>query len=627
MRAAHALTVLFWLQALLMTIGLMQRVRLWRAGKPAAASWLNIAAAPKRYFVDLHRVVARDSEIATAHIAAAGGAVLVLLLIAANYGLALYSLAFDRALVIAAAIMLFGAWLMWRRRRRPPSRLSRGPWMRLPLMLAAVASGTILLALTAHAATIMASLIATLALALICIGCGEALLGVGAGGPMKHALTGFLHLAFHPRPERFRGSGATALRPIDLQRAPFGAGKPSDFDWNRLLSFDACVECGKCEAACPAFAAGQPLNPKKLIQDLVVGFTGGSDARYAGQATPGLPVGNHSGAPERAILPGLIDERTLWSCTTCRACVEECPMLIEHVDAIVDLRRHRTLMLGELPEPAAACLEQLRTTETQGGYPLAARYDWATDLGLRTLHPGEATEYLLICGEGAYEPRYQKTLRALVGLLNAARVDFAILGALERDCGDTARRLGDEAGFSELAKRNIATLARFNFKHILTADPHALHCLRNEYPALGGHYNVVHHSELLDRLLNAGRLATSPRPATARITYHDPCYLGRYNGEYDAPRRLLQSLGIVVEEMSRSRRTSRCCGGGGGAPLSDIPGARRIPDMRVDDARSIGAEVIAVACPGCASMLQGVVAPRPEIVDIAELVAERLSSP
>ena len=363
------------------------------------------------------------------------------------------------------------------------------------------------------------------------------------------------------------------------------------------------------------------MNPKKLVQDLVAGFSSASDAGYTGSPYPGMAVGQHSGTPASPVVPGLIAPETIWSCTTCRACVEECPMLIEHVDAIVGVRSHQTLALGNVPPQAAVALENLRNTETVGGYARSVRYDWAIDLDIRQLQPGESVEYLLIAGEGAYDLRYQRTLRALVKVLKAAKVDFAILGEAERDCGDTARRLGDEATFRDLAKRNIETLARYHFRHILTADPHALHCLRNEYPAAGGHFDVVHHTRLLADLTASNRLKLKSSTRHPQITYHDPCYLGRYNGETDAPRAVLRALGMQPREMERSGKRGRCCGGGGGAPLTDIPGKRRIPDIRIEDARAVGAEVVAVACPGCTAMLEGVVAPRPEVLDIAELVA------
>lgn len=616
------LTVSFWASVALLLLGLAQRARLWSNGRPAKVSVANLFAIPKRYFVDLHHVVAREPFIARTHIAIAGGAVLAVLVIGINYGFALYWPLLDRVLLAASALMLVGSALVAWRRRAPPARLSRGPWMRLPFTLAAFALGAGLAAWYAPAG---GQLPAFIVIALLLVGSAELALGIGLGGPMKHAVAGLLNLAFHPRQERFAGKRSTNLRLLDLDKGDFGVAKPADFAWNRLLQFDACVQCGKCEAACPALAAGQPLNPKKLIQDMVVGLASKSDASYAGTPYPGKPVGKHSGAPHIPIIPALVDADTVWSCTTCRACVQECPMLIEHVDAVVDLRREQALVQGAVPGKGAQALENLRHTETVGGYPKAVRYHWAIDLNVPTLVAGQKTDWLLIAGEGAFDMRYQRALRAMVKVLKHAGVDFAVLGEAEIDSGDLARRLGDEATFQKLAKDNIAMLGKLSFKHIVTPDPHVFHCLKNEYPALGGKYDVWHHSGLFAQLFKDKRIRLKDMPANdAPLTYHDPCYLGRYNGEIEAPREVLRALGISIREMERSRERGRCCGGGGGAPFTDIPGTTRIPDIRIADARTIGAETVAVACPNCTAMLEGVVGPRPEIMELAELVAQRL---
>ena len=622
MAVAPAITALFWLAAMSLGIGLARRVKLWRAGRAAPVVWSGLLAIPKRYFVDLHHIVARDPYIAKTHMATAGGAIAAIALVALNYGLALYWRSLDWAIVLAAIVMLAGTIFVWLRRRVPLSRLSRGAWSRVPFTLAAFAAGlSLLVVLSPETAS---AGIATIALLLLLAGSAELALAIGLGGPMKHAIAGLLHLAFHPRPERFAGMRSTALKPLALESGDFGVTKPADFMWNQLLGFDACVQCGKCEAACPAFAASQPLNPKKLIQDLVAGLSSSSDTDYAGSPYPGIAVGDNRGSPQEPIVPQLIEPQTLWSCTTCRACVEECPMLIEHVDAIIDMRRGLNLTRGDAPGKAAETLANLRETETQGGHDSAARYNWAIDLDVQTAEPGKSVDLLLFAGEGAFDMRYQRTLRALVKSLKAAKADFAVLGPRERDTGDTARRLGDEATFQVLAKRNIETLAALSFKRIVTPDPHVLHSLRNEYPAFGGRYTVVHHTALLAEYVSQGKLRLGTSPDARRLTYHDPCYLGRYNGETEAPRQLLRALGFEIREMQRSGRAGRCCGGGGGAPLTDIPGKRRIPDIRMGDAREVGAQVVAVACPQCTSMLEGVAGERPEVLDIAELVAAAL---
>ncbi|WP_288502798.1 dimethylglycine demethylation protein DgcB, partial [uncultured Pseudomonas sp.] len=456
-------------------------------------------------------------------------------------------------------------------------------------------------------------------------GVSELFFGMTWGGPMKHAFAGALHLAWHRRAERFGGGRSTGLKPLDLEdpRAPLGVEKPVDFTWNQLLGFDACVQCGKCEAMCPAFAAGQPLNPKKLIQDMVIGLAGGTDAKFAGSPYPGKPLGEHGGHPHQPIVNGLVDAETLWSCTTCRACVEECPMMIEHVDAIVDMRRHLTLEKGATPNKGAEVLDNLIATDNPGGFAPGGRMNWAADLNLKLLADVKRTDVLFWVGDGAFDMRNQRTLRAFVKVLKASGVDFAVLGLEERDSGDVARRLGDEATFQQLAKRNIQTLAKYTFQRIVTCDPHSFHVLKNEYGALGGNYQVQHHSTYIAELIGANKLNLGQHKGGS-VTYHDPCYLGRYNGEYEAPREVLRALGIEVREMERSGFRSRCCGGGGGAPITDIPGKQRIPDMRMDDIRTTEAEVVAVGCPQCTAMLEGVVEPRPLIKDLAELVADVL---
>jgi Fe-S oxidoreductase len=618
---ANILTISFWASMALMLLGVGQRARLWNNGRAQRVAPGKLFAIPKRYFVDLHHVVAREPFIARTHVAVAGGAVLALLVIGINYGLALYSPLLDRVLLGASCLMLAGTAMVAWRRLAPPKRLSRGPWMRLPFTLAAFAIGA---GLAAWYAPQGAQAPALLAIILLAAGAAELALGIGMGGPMKHAIAGLLNLAFHPRQQRFEGKRSTDLRPLNLEKGDFGVAKPADFAWNRLLQFDACVQCGKCEAACPALAAGQPLNPKKLIQDMVVGLSSKTDAGYAGTPYPGKPVGEHGGAPDKPIFPGLLDADTVWSCTTCRACVQECPMLIEHVDAVVDMRRSLTLVDGAVPGKGAQALDNLRHTQTVGGFPRAVRYHWAVDLDVPVLGPNDRTDYLLIAGEGAFDMRYQRALRALVKVLKHAKVSFAVLGEAEIDSGDLARRLGDEAGFQQLARANITMLGARHFKRIITPDPHVFHCLKNEYPALGGRYEVEHHSGVIARLFREGRIRLKGEALEAPLTYHDPCYLGRYNGEIDAPREVLAALGISVREMERSRERGRCCGGGGGAPFTDIPGTTRIPDIRIVDARTIGAEVVAVACPNCTAMLEGVVGPRPDIMELAELVAQRL---
>lgn len=613
----------------LAVLGALRRVNMWRRGRASKVDLLGgLLAMPKRYMVDLHHVVARDKYIANTHVATALGFVLSALLAILVHGFGLHNRILGYALLLASVLMFVGATFVYLRRRNPPARLSKGPWMRLPKSLMAFSVSFFLV--TLPVAEILPAdfggwLLAALLGVGVLWGVSEMFFGMTWGGPMKHAFAGALHLAWHRRAERFGGGRSTGLKPLDLsdKTAPLGVEKPKDFTWNQLLGFDACVQCGKCEAACPAFAAGQPLNPKKLIQDMVVGLAGGTDAKFAGSPYPGKPLGEHGGNPHQPIVNGLVDAETLWSCTTCRACVEECPMMIEHVDAIVDMRRHLTLEKGATPNKGAEVLENLIATDNPGGFAPGGRLNWAADLNLPLLGDKGNCDVLFWVGDGAFDMRNQRTLRAFVKVLKAAKVDFAVLGLEERDSGDVARRLGDEATFQLLASRNIQTLAKYSFKRIVTCDPHSFHVLKNEYGAFNGNYLVQHHSTFMAELIGEGALNLGQHKGNS-VTYHDPCYLGRYNGEYEAPRQVLRALGIEVKEMQRSGFRSRCCGGGGGAPITDIPGKQRIPDMRMEDIRETGAELVAVGCPQCTAMLEGVVEPRPLIKDIAELVADAL---
>jgi Fe-S oxidoreductase len=625
MTATAALVAVMLVVAAVAAVEAARRLALWRIGTPAAVPLSGILALPKRYLVDVHHVVARDPYAARMHALVAGGflAGSALLILAALPPLHASPVYWGLVAAAFAAMLVGAAMVRGRRSPKRPARLSGGRFNWLPVLFAAFGTGAFVVALDGTLG--LSPAIRWAALALAAAGGLGLALQVRAG-PLRHAVAGAIHLAAHPRPARFAGVRDTALAPLDLAAEKLGIETPADLAWNRLASFDACIQCGRCEAVCPAFAAGQPLNPKKLIQDLSAAIApGGSDAAYAGSPYPGIPVGAARGGPDVPLIGPMIRPETLWSCTTCRACVEECPMMIEHVDAIVGLRRFEALEKGAVPGKGPDVLAEMRAADEPGGRPLAARTDFAAGLTLPILAEGKETDVLLWLGEGAYELRYGRTLRALVRLLQAAEIDFAVLGPDERDCGDLARRLGDEATFQRLAADVIATLKTRRFRRIVTADPHAFHVIKNEYPALGGRFEVIHHTTFLASLLDAGRLrhgAVAARP----VAYHDPCYLGRYNGELEAPRRLLDAIGVERREMERSGFRSMCCGGGGGAPVTDIPGERRIADIRMEQVKATGAMTVAVACPGCTAMLEGVTGDRPEVKDVAELLLEAVEA-
>jgi Fe-S oxidoreductase len=611
---------------ILLAATVVLQARRWRVGASARVDWLaGLCRLPRAYLGDVHGAVARESRAASMHALTAGGLSASLLLLILMSWIGWRGWLPGLLLLASLAALLAGALLVARRRfPHRPARLSGGRFQTLALLLicmplfAAPAAFAEIGLLPRISPSAMASQWLT-AIVLVILAVQL------AWGPLRHVLAGTVHLIAHPRPGRFGAPRAIAdLAPLDLAAPGLGVAVIGDFTWNRLAGFDACIQCGRCESACPAFAAGQPLNPKALIQDFVAALPGPLRQAYRGSPHPSL-LGEARAAPIAlgADGHGLVRTETIWSCTSCRACVQECPMMIEHVDAIMALRRHQTLELGATPGKGAPALAELKAADNPGGRALASRLDWAVDLALPRLAEGGSCDILLWLGDGAFDLRGQRSLRSLVRLLRQAKVDFAVLGTEEMDCGDLARRLGDEALFQDLARRNIALLARHNFRRILTMDPHVLHCLKNEYPAFGGRYDVVHHSRFLADLLAGGHLAPGKALGGA-VTYHDPCYLGRYNGEIEGPRAILDRLGVERREMERSGLRSFCCGGGGGAPLTDIPGRRRIPDLRMEQARATGAPTLAVACPNCALMLEGVVGPRPRVADIAELLEAAL---
>ncbi len=604
-------------------VGVWRRVSLWRRGRPAQVDvWSGLVALPRRYLRDVHDVVARDPLAARMHALAAGGLIAAGLLFLIDLALGRPAWLQAPGMLAAAAMVAGSAIALWRRLAAGAGRAmrSQGEWNRFVLMLGILALG--LLTWFAAPRGGGTSVMLWFSTAAILVGSAEIGLGLLVGGPIRHVLAGALNLAFHPRPARFGAARpSTGLAPVDLGAERLGVAAAADLGWNRLLNVDACVQCGRCETACPAFAAGQPLNPKALIYDLASGATLSSAmGPYAGSPHPGRSPPVPASSPAAPLLPAIIDPATLWSCTSCRACVSACPMMIEHVDMIVDLRRHEALGKGAIPDKAAETLTRLRDTGSQSGGDRENRFLWAADLDLRHLAPGESCDILWIVGEAGYVQRNQRTLRAFARLLKVAGVDVAVLGRDETDCGDLARRLGEEHVASMLADDLRATLDTRRFARIVTTDPHVMNSLRNDYPLLGTRYVVQHHTELLADLIADGRLKVTGRIESS-VAYHDPCYLGRWNGQYEAPRAILAAIVPDLRDMERSREKARCCGGGGGAPLADIPGKARIPDQRMEDVKATGATIVAAACPNCMVMLEGVPGDRPEVADVAELLA------
>jgi Fe-S oxidoreductase len=481
----------------------------------------------------------------------------------------------------------------------------------------------------------------------------------------------------------------------------FGRGKVEDFTWKGMLDFATCTECGRCQSQCPAWNTGKPLSPKLVIMDLrdhlfakapyllaqgpdsatadgdgttatdATGATGGT-AKAGGAAATGIDEGGpeaaevgaaHGGVPEsgfwRVPQPGaaqaerplvgtadeggVIDPDVLWSCTTCGACVEQCPVDIEHVDHIVDMRRYQVLVESAFPSEAGVMLRNIENKGNPWGLNDSAREEWTADLDfeVRRVEPGEPipadVDYLFWVGcAGALEDRSKKTTRAFAELLHAAGVEFAILGAGETCTGDPARRLGNEFLFQMQAMQNVETLNSISATKIVATCPHCFNTLANEYPQNGGNYEVVHHTQLLGRLVADGRL-TPVKPIDQLVTYHDPCYLGRHNKVYTPPREVLSTVpGLRQQEMHRCKERGFCCGAGGARMWMEEKIGKRINVERVDEALSLDPDVVSTACPYCMVMLSDAVTAKKqsgearedvEVLDVAQILRRSLTVP
>jgi Fe-S oxidoreductase len=392
----------------------------------------------------------------------------------------------------------------------------------------------------------------------------------------------------------------------------FGAGTIADLTWKEMVDSFSCTECGRCQDVCPAYATGKQLSPKLLImgiRDQV--FAEGANLLAGGELSP--IAGN--GVPEEMI----------WDCVTCGACVHECPVSIEHVDHIVDLRRDLVMMQSSFPQEAETMLRDVERVGNPWGKPQGDRASWAEDLGVRVLAEGEdPPEVLYWVGcAAAYDERARVAAESTAKLLQKAGVDFAILGAREACTGDPARRMGNEYVFQQYAQQNIATLNDARVTKIVASCPHCLNSLGNEYPDFGGRYEVMHHTQLLAELVRDGKL--QPKAGEGEITYHDSCYLARHNDVRDEPRELVASVGKPIE-MSRNRERTFCCGAGGAHMWMEERGTP-INEERVREAAETGAETLAVACPFCTVMLDDGVrsmGKQLRVVDVSTLLVESM---
>ncbi|HEY9432551.1 MAG TPA: heterodisulfide reductase-related iron-sulfur binding cluster [Blastocatellia bacterium] len=427
---------------------------------------------------------------------------------------------------------------------------------------------------------------------------------------MIHALTGPLNIYA----ARLEPSGA-ALKRLDFDKLaetgePMGVKTLAGFTWKDLLDLDACTECGRCTSVCPANSVGKELSPRDLILDLRNFARGDGASAFS--------------APIASAVPAAASER-LWQCTTCGACMEACPVFIEQATKIVDLRRYMVMEESDFPDTMQEAITSLESR----GHPFrgtqSSRMDWAEGLNVRTAASARDAEVLLWVGcGGALIERNQKVVRATAQLLEKAGVKFAVLGREEKCTGDPARRIGNEFLFEMMAKENVEALGRYGVKKIVTSCPHCFNTFRNEYPQFGGDYQVYHHSEFLAELVDQGRIKPTAQ-SDKTVTYHDPCYLGRHNGVFDAPRQLVRISSRSTVEMKQSREQGFCCGGGGGMSFVEEPKDKRVNQERARQALETGADIVAVGCPFCMTMLEdGVNAKRGErdvkVMDVAELL-------
>ncbi len=435
--------------------------------------------------------------------------------------------------------------------------------------------------------------------------------------------------------------GVMKAMDLEAEVEQFGASDVDHLSWKNLLDGYSCTECGRCTAACPANITGKPLSPRKIVVDtrkrlmekapLLVG-----ELDVPGSAAALMGIDGADAALGNVLLDNYITEAELWACTSCRACVTECPVSIDQLDIINELRRGLVLNEGRFPEEVQPTFESLETNASPWAFSPADRAQWSEGLNIPTyaevFAEGRRPEILFWVGcMGSFDDRAKKITVAFARILQAADIDFAILGQEETCHGDPARRLGNEYLYQMLAKGTIETLDRYEVKTIVTFCPHCFHQMGNEFPQLGGNYEVIHHSTYIERLMDANLIPLNTEHGKRlTMTYHDSCYLGRYNDVYDAPRETLRRALPVLNLVEPARTESRglCCGAGGGRMFIDEKEGKRINIERTEELIATGAETIAVACPFCMTMMtDGVTALGSSVVvqDISEVVAAQLA--
>jgi Fe-S oxidoreductase/nitrate reductase gamma subunit len=430
------------------------------------------------------------------------------------------------------------------------------------------------------------------------------------------------HILLSPLNIFFRSLKAKgALSPVDFETTElFGVSKIEHFTWKHLMDLDACTRCGRCQDICPAHFSGKALNPKEVILKL-------KDHLY--EVYP-IPLIRKAIETRKDMISDVVTDQVTWDCTTCRACQEVCPVYIEHVDKIIDMRRNLAMERCQFPESAQAALKSLQDRGHPWRGTTATRTTWLEGLGLQVLADNSNVDMLYWVGcTAAFDDRNMSVPKSMVKILRAARVPFGVLGAEESCCGDPPRRMGDEYLYKTIAESNIEIFKRYNVKKILTTCPHCFNTLKNEYQQLGGTFEVIHHTEFIAGLIRDGKLKLGALD-NLRTAYHDSCYLGRYNHVYEAPRTILKAIGGIKRvELGRSRTRSFCCGGGGGHMWMEEEPSQRVNERRVQEILEARVDLVATACPYCLIMFgDGIKAKGAQetlqVKDLSELVAELL---
>ena len=407
----------------------------------------------------------------------------------------------------------------------------------------------------------------------------------------------------------------------------FGVNKMEDFSWKQLMDSYACTECGRCQANCPAYLTDKPLTPYGMIHHLKLHML--PKGKLMVKQKEGQEVEDPEGLLEKPLIPDVIEEEAVMACTTCGACMEECPVFNEHIPKIVDMRRYLVLTEAKIPAEGQLAFRNMENQSNPWGMGSHTRGDWAKEAGVQTMAENPDVEYLYFVGcAGSFDERNKKIAIAVSRILQNAGISFAILGAEEGCCGDSARRLGNEYLFQMMAATNVEVMNNYKVKKVITSCPHGYNCLKNDYPQFGGNYEVYHHTEIISNLLKEGKIhLTKPLEGVHNVTYHDPCYLGRHNKIYHQPRDILDHIpGIAVQEMARNSRKSFCCGGGGGRMWLEEHIGKRINVERTEQALEVKPDRVAIACPFCLIMFdEGLKAKEAQeyckAMDIVEMVA------